>query len=173
MAVTLTEAELAEALPKGAPAARLLPVAVALVQDYAPDAPEALQNEAVIRFAGYLAEARFGAVSSPAGGPCCEAGLRHQSRGGLEELRRGGPVNALPSPPRRGRSDALALVEGGSAASPGVTSATQWSDSWNRRRPARRPTRAPRPLSRPPQAPCREPSPVRRGHRDPATCATP
>ena len=64
MAVTLTPAGLAEALPKGAPAARLLPVAVALVQDYAPDAPEALQNEAVIRFAGYLAEARFGAVSS-------------------------------------------------------------------------------------------------------------
>ena len=64
MAVTLTEAQLAEALPKGAPAARLLPVAVAVVEEYAPAAPSVLQDEAVIRFAGYLAEARFGAVSS-------------------------------------------------------------------------------------------------------------
>ena len=63
MAVTLTEAQLAGALPEDAPAARLLPVVAAVVQEYAPDAPEALQNEAAIRYAGYLVEAAPGAVS--------------------------------------------------------------------------------------------------------------
>ena len=37
-------------------ATRLLPVATALVERYAPDAPEAVQNEGVIRCAGYLNE---------------------------------------------------------------------------------------------------------------------
>ena len=35
-------------------AERLLAVAIAKVDDYAPSAPAVLKNEAVIRFAGYL-----------------------------------------------------------------------------------------------------------------------
>ena len=55
MVVTLTEAQLVEATSMdSAHATRLLPVATAVVEAYAPDAPEALQNEAAIRFAGYL-----------------------------------------------------------------------------------------------------------------------
>ena len=52
-------------------ATRLLAVATLRVQDYAPDAPTALQDEAVIRFAGYLdtSSATFGAVTSSAVGP--------------------------------------------------------------------------------------------------------
>ena len=57
MAVTLTESELAGALGVNqALADRLLPVAKALVQQYGPDAPEPIQNEAVIRCAGWLAD---------------------------------------------------------------------------------------------------------------------
>ena len=57
MAVTITETELAEALGVNqALADRLHPVAVALVERYAPDAPEAIQNEAAIRCAGWLAD---------------------------------------------------------------------------------------------------------------------
>ena len=58
--VTITAAELAEALgwsakdAGGAP--HLLAVGTALVERYAPCAPEALQNEAVIRVAGWLAD---------------------------------------------------------------------------------------------------------------------
>ena len=57
MAVTLTAVELAEALTTDqALAVRLHGVAVALVERYAPKAPEAVQNEAVIRAAGWLHE---------------------------------------------------------------------------------------------------------------------
>ena len=57
MAVTITEAALAEAVAvTRAQAARLLPVATALVVRYAPDAPDAMQNEAVIRACGYLSQ---------------------------------------------------------------------------------------------------------------------
>ena len=57
MAVTITAEQLATALRQPADvAARLLPVAAEQVEDYAPDAPEATQNEAVIRCAGYLAQ---------------------------------------------------------------------------------------------------------------------
>ena len=45
-------------------ATRLLATATAVAGDYAPTAPEALRNEAVIRFAGYLAGADYGAVRS-------------------------------------------------------------------------------------------------------------
>ena len=58
MAVNLSAAELAEAV--GIPealAVRLLPTATALVDRFAPAAPEALANEAVIRTAGWLSEA--------------------------------------------------------------------------------------------------------------------
>ena len=53
MAVTLTATELAEALgAEQALADRLLPVAAAIVDDYAPHAPDALANEAAIRLCG-------------------------------------------------------------------------------------------------------------------------
>ena len=69
-AVTLTAAQLAEATGLAltdAPAAvaeRLLQVAARTVLDYAPEAPVALLNEAVIRFGGYLAQSDFGGVRS-------------------------------------------------------------------------------------------------------------
>ena len=57
MAVTLTAIALAEALAINlALADRLHPVAVALVERYAPLAPEEVQNLAVERCAGWLAE---------------------------------------------------------------------------------------------------------------------
>ena len=72
MAVTLTEAELSEALVGNMArvgvlmseasaladldAARLLPVVVELVDHYAPNAPAEIANEAAIRCAGYLAQ---------------------------------------------------------------------------------------------------------------------
>lgn len=56
--MTLTTTALAEALAVNqALADRLHPVAVELVERYAPDAPEAIQNEATIRCAGWLSEA--------------------------------------------------------------------------------------------------------------------
>ena len=65
MAVTIQAAALAEALHvKQALASRLLPVASRVVTDYAPRAPTVLQNEAVIRFAGYLADAGSGAATA-------------------------------------------------------------------------------------------------------------
>ena len=71
MAVTIDAQGLADAT--GAElgnATRLLSVATIQVQDYAPKAPTALQNEAVIRFAGYLDQAgTYGAVASSAVGP--------------------------------------------------------------------------------------------------------
>ena len=45
-------------------ATRLLPVARAIVMKYAPEAPEAIQNESIIRICGYFAEARYGGFVS-------------------------------------------------------------------------------------------------------------
>ena len=57
MAVTLTAAALSQATRSTAEVAdRLLPVVTEAVERYAPDAPEATQNEAAIRMAGYLAQ---------------------------------------------------------------------------------------------------------------------
>ena len=57
MAVTMNRAKLRQALGvDGDTAERLLDVASALCERYAPKAPEAIANEAVIRTAGYLAE---------------------------------------------------------------------------------------------------------------------
>ena len=57
MAVTLTAAELAEAIHADASVAgRLLPVVTDIVERYAPAAPDAISNEAAVRCAGYLAE---------------------------------------------------------------------------------------------------------------------
>ena len=58
MAVTLDAAGLASAAGiDSAAATRLLPVATEHVTRYAPDAPDAVADEAVIRFAAYLAAA--------------------------------------------------------------------------------------------------------------------
>ena len=65
MAVTLTLADLAAALAvNDAMAARLHPVAVALVERFAPDAPDAILDETAIRCAGWLLETPAGAVRS-------------------------------------------------------------------------------------------------------------
>ena len=73
MAVTLTAAELAGrvkgAADDSATAAQLLAVASALIEQYAPGAPEALQNEACVRFAGYLASSDFGSIPKESIGP--------------------------------------------------------------------------------------------------------
>ena len=72
MAVTITAIQLAAALrigdgvtalvePQAGVLNRILASATALVESYAPNAPEAIQNEAVIRAGGYL-------YDSPPGG---------------------------------------------------------------------------------------------------------
>lgn len=68
MAVSITSVQLAAALrvgdglslppePVGGVVTRLLSAATELVQDYAPDAPEGVQNEAVVRVCGWLFDA--------------------------------------------------------------------------------------------------------------------
>ena len=70
MAVTITASELADEIGvTGSRAVRLLPVATRKVQDYAPSAPAELQNEAVIRFAGYLGQSDYGTIQSETIGP--------------------------------------------------------------------------------------------------------
>ena len=65
MAVTLEADELAAAIRvTSAVATRLLPVVAQVVEDYAPDAPEPLQDEAAIRLAGYLKDSGTGAAVS-------------------------------------------------------------------------------------------------------------
>ena len=69
MAVTLTATDLAVALAVNQVLAdRLHPVAVALVERYAPAAPVAVQNEAALRCAGWLAESPAGPIRSEATG---------------------------------------------------------------------------------------------------------
>ena len=85
MAVTLSAADLATAI-RATPevAGRLLAVASELVERYAPAAPEAVQNEAVIRTSGYLAqhpadgrrESTIGGISS-GWAPTHTSALRH------------------------------------------------------------------------------------------------
>ena len=85
MAVTLTTADLAEAIgTDSATATRLLAVANALVERYAPDAPAAIQNEAAIRTAGWLSEQPAAAIRSETEGdistsyaPTHMSALRH------------------------------------------------------------------------------------------------
>ena len=69
MAVSLTDAELQGALSVTLElATRLLPVSVALVERYAPDAPVPVQNEATIRTAGWLVESPHGPIRSESTG---------------------------------------------------------------------------------------------------------
>ena len=85
MALTLSAAELAEAIGvDSTTATRLLAVATALVTRYAPDAPDAINNEAAIRCAGWLAEQPSAAITSEAEGdirtsyaPTMQSALRH------------------------------------------------------------------------------------------------
>ena len=72
--MTLTAAELQPRIAGAAAndlatAEQLLNVARARVDDYAPTAPDAVANEAVVRFAGYLSQADFGTVRREEIGP--------------------------------------------------------------------------------------------------------
>lgn len=70
MAVTLTVSDLETAIQTDtATATRLLTVATALVIQYAPFAPDSIQNEAVIRCAGYLNESPSSNVRQETAGP--------------------------------------------------------------------------------------------------------
>ena len=72
MAVTLTAAQLAEAVGVDLKTAtRLLAVAAELVNRFAPDAPDAIANEAAIRTAGWLAEQPSAAITSETEGDTC------------------------------------------------------------------------------------------------------
>ena len=102
--MSLTEADLAAALDvDDTLAARLHPVAVALVERYAPDAPDAVQDEAVIRGAGWLAESPAGAIRSEMTGDArtvfdvarASRALRHSGAMGLLtawKVRRAGSI---------------------------------------------------------------------------------
>ena len=67
MAVTLSLAQLREDVETGLPDAALqrhLDAASRLIQDYAPDAPDALQNEAAIRLVSWLVDQPRASVRS-------------------------------------------------------------------------------------------------------------
>ena len=65
MAVTLSAMQLGPAIGVDAPlATRLLAVVTALVDGYAPGAPDALSNEAAIRAAGWLDEQPSASIRS-------------------------------------------------------------------------------------------------------------
>ena len=104
MAVTLTEVKMRRALEAHpAMAERLHPVAVALVERYAPDAPEDVANEAVIRVAGWLYESPSSGVRSESVGdistswsPNMTSALRHSGAMALLspwKVRRAGAVD--------------------------------------------------------------------------------
>ena len=103
MAVTITAAQLAEAVGvDSTTAARLLAVAAALVGRYAPDAPYAVANEAVIRTVGWLAEQPSAAIRSETEGdirtsyaPMMQSALRHSGSMALLspwKMRRAGAI---------------------------------------------------------------------------------
>ena len=74
MTVSITAAQLAERIEGAAAsnpnvAAQLLQTVTALVEREAPNAPEAIQNEAAVRFAGYLAQSDFGTIRKEGIGP--------------------------------------------------------------------------------------------------------
>ena len=101
MAVTVDAAALAAAT--GLPAAtaeRLLPVVTEMIERYAPDAPETVQNEAAIRVSGWLADSpASGLYEAEVGGrgfrlarPTLTGALR--SSGAMALLRPYKPVGA-------------------------------------------------------------------------------
>ena len=83
MAITAAEIA-AETGVSVARAGKLVVAATALVERYAPEAPEAIRDEATIRTAGWLAEQPAGAVRSESVGdistafaPAMTSALRH------------------------------------------------------------------------------------------------
>ena len=103
MAVTITAAELGQAVGvDSTTATRLLAVATELVTRYAPDAPDAISNEAVIRCAGWLSEQPAAAITSESEGdirtsyaPTMLSALRHSGAMGLLspwKIRRAGAI---------------------------------------------------------------------------------
>ena len=103
MAVTLTSAELAEAVGvDSATATRLLAVVSALVQRFADGAPAEISNEAVIRTTGWLAEQPSAAITSETEGdirtsyvPTMQSALRHSGAMALLspwKIRRAGAI---------------------------------------------------------------------------------
>ena len=92
MAVTITAADLEAAakLPTGT-GERFLAVASALVERFAPSAPDEIQNEAVIRTAGWLHQTPAHSVMSAEAGP-----LRTSfAAGQLSALRHSGGMSLL------------------------------------------------------------------------------
>ena len=103
MAVTITAAELAEAVGvDSTTATRLLAVAAELVTRYAPHAPDAISNEAVIRCAGWLSEQPAAAITGESEGdirtsyaPTMQSALRHSGAMALLsswKIRRAGAI---------------------------------------------------------------------------------
>ena len=93
MAVTLTATDLEAALAINATlAARLLAVATNLVERFAPDAPDAIQNEAAIRCAGWLVETPAGGIRSETTG---DVRTGFDSAGSLGALRHSGAMGLL------------------------------------------------------------------------------
>ena len=70
MAVTITAQQIADETSASVDrATRVLAVATEAVTHYAPDAPEVLQNEACLRFAGYLLGSDYGGIRKEGVGP--------------------------------------------------------------------------------------------------------
>ena len=92
MAVTIPAADLgAAAQLAGDQATRLLPVVTALVEQYAPDAPEAIQNEAAVRCAGWLGHTAAGSIAKVDTGPRST----EYAPGQLSALRHSGAMSLL------------------------------------------------------------------------------
>ena len=92
MAVTITAADIftsgsdAKPLNTGLDStgqARLLAVATALVEDYAPEAPEAVSNEAVARLCGWLLQAPSDGAVADTDDTYTRRWARHGQRGFL------------------------------------------------------------------------------------------
>ena len=111
MAITLDAATLAEAIGAEnhpATAARLLTVASRVVNDYTPDTPDEVANEAVIRLAGYWFGSDFGGIRSETLGPMSvsyasnhAAAFRFSGAAGLltrYRKRRAGSIDRPPTP---------------------------------------------------------------------------
>ena len=103
MAVTITEEALAQAIRVDtATATRLLAVATALVERYAPDAPDAISNEAAVRSAGWLAEQPAAAIRAETEGDISTSYAPSQ----MSALRHSGAM-ALLSPWKARRAGAI------------------------------------------------------------------
>ena len=103
MAVTILVADVAVAAQLDeATATRLLAVATSLVERFAPDAPEGIQNEAAIRVCGWLDHSALGSIAQVTTGPRTteyavgqHGALRHSGAMSLLspwKVRRGGAV---------------------------------------------------------------------------------